>query len=342
MLSSTKEANKVMLKVKEEWRRRRLEKLRCMICKYRKEPITPCHTCEEETSQNGDAHTAGGEQTGHYPGSHCETETCQERDAHTAWGEQTGHYPGSHCEEDAHTTKMETKYDCDKCGQEWRDKMEIDCEECGPGIFWEDQEICLIGLDVVALFPSMQSKTTGKIIRQYVRDSPLKIEGFDWREGARYIVINKKYTGDLECIWKVLPWRRKVKGTAPGIKAKELNSKNGNIEIQWQFPRTEPTPIQIREIQARCAEIGVRFLFENFSYKFAKESYQQSSGGPIGARVTMAAARIVMNDWGAKWRQLLETTNIVIGMLDGYVDDVRQESTSLRMGTRWDKENKGS
>ena len=58
MLSSTKEANKVMLKVKEEWRRRRLEKLRCMICKYRKEPITPCHTCEEETSQNGDAHTA--------------------------------------------------------------------------------------------------------------------------------------------------------------------------------------------------------------------------------------------------------------------------------------------
>ena len=47
-------------------------------------------------------------------------------------------------------------------------------------------------------------------------------------------------------------------------------------------------------------EIGVRFLFENFTYKFAKESYKQESGGPIGARVTMAAAHIVMKDCGAK------------------------------------------
>ena len=83
--------------------------------------------------------------------------------------------------------------------------------------------------------------------------------------------------------------------------------------MQWQFPRAEPTPQQIREIQARCAEIGVRFLFENLSYKFAKESYKQES-------------------------EILRGANILIGMLDGYVDDVRQESTTLRMGTRWNKE----
>ena len=47
-----------------------------------------------------------------------------------------------------------------------------------------------------------------------------------------------------------------------------------------------------------------------------------------------------MNDWGARWRDILETTNIVVGMLDGYVDDVRQESTSLRMGTRWNQDDK--
>ena len=81
---------------------------------------------------------------------------------HTARGEQTGHYPGSPFEEDAHRMKMESKYDCDKCGQEWRERMETDCEKCGPGIFWEDQEICLIGLDVVALFPSMQSSPLAK------------------------------------------------------------------------------------------------------------------------------------------------------------------------------------
>ena len=71
------------------------------------------------------------------------------------------------------------------------------------GIFWEDQEICLLGLAVVALFPSMQSANTGRIIRQQVLKSPLKIDGFDFREGARYIVVNRKYTGDLRCIWNV-------------------------------------------------------------------------------------------------------------------------------------------
>ena len=166
-----------------KWRKVREVKLRCKTCNYREEKIHPCQVCAEQHPQDA-----------------------QEQD-----------------EDQNRDTNMETKYDCDACGREWRTKMESDCEECGPGIYWEDQEVCLIGLDVVALFPSMKSANTGKIIRQHVLKSELKIEGFDWREGARYIVINKKYTGDLGCIWEVLPWRRKVRGTAPGIKAKELN-----------------------------------------------------------------------------------------------------------------------
>ena len=117
---------------------------------------------------------------------------------------------------------------------------------------------------MATLFPSMQSKTTGEIIREHTIRSPIQMEGYDWRQGARYLVLNRKYTGSLKTLWGVLPWRRKVKGTAPGMKAKELNSKNGNIETQWSFPKKQPTPEQIREIQARCAEIATRFLFENF------------------------------------------------------------------------------
>ena len=110
--------------------------------------------------------------------------------------------------------------------------------------------------------------------------------------------------------------------------------------MQWSFPKKEPTQQQIREIQARVAEIGTRFLFENFIYKFSQDNYHQQSGGPIGARVTMAAARIVMSDWGEKWRCILEKAKVIIGMLEGYVDDVRNHSTCLRYGTRWDAEEK--
>ena len=90
-------------------------------------------------------------------------------------------------------------------------------------------------MDVVALFPSMQSATTGTIVREHVLKSPLKIKGFD------YIVVNKNYTGNLKCLWNVLPWKRKAGGTAPGMKAKEFNSKKGNVETQWSFPRRQPT-----------------------------------------------------------------------------------------------------
>ena len=110
--------------------------------------------------------------------------------------------------------------------------------------------------------------------------------------------------------------------------------------MQRCFPRREATNQQIREIQARVAEIGVCFLFENFPYKFSGENYQQMGGGPIGARVTMAAARIVMSDWGEKWRCILEGARTLIGMLDGFVDDVGQQSTCLRYGTRWDDDKK--
>ena len=52
--------------------------------------------------------------------------------------------------------------------------------ECGDGLYWEDQEICLLGLDVVALFPSMKSEQTGKIIRHTVMTSPIKIESINF------------------------------------------------------------------------------------------------------------------------------------------------------------------
>ena len=46
----------------------------------------------------------------------------------------------------------------------------------------------------------------------------------------------------------------------------------------------------------RMAEIGVRVLWTNFCYEFGGEYFLQMSGGPIGARVTMAARRLVMQE----------------------------------------------
>ena len=52
-------------------------------------------------------------------------------------------------------------------------------------------------------------------------------------------------------------------------------------------------------------EFETRFLFQNFTSQFGGKTFLQMSGGPIGARVTMAAARIVMNSWARQYSGVL-------------------------------------
>ena len=57
------------------------------------------------------------------------------------------------------------------------------------------------------------------------------------------------------------------------------------------------------EIVTRVAEIGTRAIFEHFTYKFDGKIYRQKDGSPIGARASMAASRLVMQDWRLlKWK----------------------------------------
>ena len=64
-----------------------------------------------------------------------------------------------------------------------KEKLKEDCDECGPGIYDEDKESYVIGSDVVALFPSIKSVTSGRIIRKRVERSTLQFPGFNYKQG---------------------------------------------------------------------------------------------------------------------------------------------------------------
>ena len=81
-------------------------------------------------------------------------------------------------------------------------------------------------------------------------------------------------------------------------------------------------------------------IFENFIYKFRGKLYRQGSGGPIGARVAMAASRLVLIDWGEDYSSALRRSRMEIGLLSGYVDDIRQGGTSIRLGLRYGQDDK--
>ena len=83
--------------------------------------------------------------------------------------------------------------------------------------------------------------------------------------GTKYIAKNKQYTGDVAPIAHLLPWRSKTKGVTPGMKCKFVNSKKEEEkDLKWNYPRAKPNEKENRMFQARVAEIGTRFLFQNF------------------------------------------------------------------------------
>ena len=62
------------------------------------------------------------------------------------------------------------------------------------------------------------------------------------------------------------------------------------------------------------------------------------SGGPIGARLTMALARLVMQDWSEHFSRILKKNLIGEHLRGIFVDDGRNVIDILSLGTRYDSE----
>ena len=61
------------------------------------------------------------------------------------------------------TEEVVRAWESKEMGEKIQRRMGKDCEECGEGIGEEELHQTLLGLDVVGLFPAIQSATTGKI-----------------------------------------------------------------------------------------------------------------------------------------------------------------------------------
>ena len=143
--------------------------------------------------------------------------------------------------------------------------------------------------------------------------------------------MNQEKKGDLQELRRYFPWRRKVGGTAPGMNNQDINNKEKTGESYWVWPTREPSERHMKMMMGRAAEIGVRTLFENFMFSFGGKSYLQAKGGPIGMRLTMCAAKLVMEDWGKKYTLVLLNSGLNVWFVRGYVDDGRQGTSRMEI-----------
>ena len=133
--------------------------------------------------------------------------------------------------------RVERAWESEELGEEIQRRLGRDCDECGDGIGEEELHQTLLGLDVVGLFPAIQSASAGRIVSRRIKKSGIQMNGFNLRHRTRHILVNKYLTGEIKSLWKILPWTKS--GKEIGITNKELNSKTAKIEAKWCFPPTE-------------------------------------------------------------------------------------------------------
>ena len=144
-----------------------------------------------------------------------------------------------------------------------------------------------------------------------------------------------EFDKSLETIRMFLPEKINPLGRPPSI---------GTIKVEQKF--RWPSVIDVigkrtkAKLMAFAMQKAVHFFFKNFMYHFGGETYLQMDGGPIGARLTMAIARLVMQQWKEDYNLILEKSKITEYLSALYVDDGRSLQRKLIFEERFDVEEK--
>ena len=129
--------------------------------------------------------------------------------------------------------------ECNKALEKRRAERLENGEELDDG----EEELYILGSDVVALFPSMMEVRTGRICREQAVKSSMMVDGMDYQEMARYAWLGDRdgLTSGVEEVRRLLPIRNSSRGDGPGFKNKEVNGPEKHTEISWTFPKATPT-----------------------------------------------------------------------------------------------------
>ena len=212
-----------------------------------------------------------------------------------------------------------------------------------PEYYWRE-DFVLLGTDVTALFPSLSAEKTGRAVRLQVEKSDMIWEELDEIWLSLYIRLNRDLCSNLGEIEHLLPVRQKGRrGKEAGINSEECKQRKIKVnskESNWEFPKVIIGRKEKKKLIAAALEIGVKWFFRNFTYTFGGKLYLQLDGGPIGARLTMCVAKLVLQQWKEEYDILLKDANLEEKLSKIYVDDNRCITQKIKSGLRFDEEEK--
>ena len=179
----------------------------------------------------------------------------------------------------------------------------------------EPGDLCLIATDVEALFPSLEAGESGRICKEVIENGDLDFEEIDLPEALLYLRMNRTLLDkqDLEQLEDYLPVRKFQGGKEPGMTGGRVRGPNKVGQVQEKDEKWEhkcpPTGAAWRKkIVGMMAQVGVQVAFRHYCYTFGGRLYHQLRGGPIGDRLTMIVALLVMEHLWREFRKIVEAS----------------------------------
>ena len=162
----------------------------------------------------------------------------------------------------------------------------------------------------------MDARESARICCAIIQESNMVVENLDLEEALLYLAVNEREyldSEDLDDFRTNLPNRNTTPGAGPGMKneflrnGKSWSQNRKNNKCPWHhMNNVEDNQENRRTILGLVVKVAIQVLFKSFCYSFGGKLYHQQVGGPIGARITMAVAQIVMK---YVWKRCLEIWN---------------------------------
>ena len=134
----------------------------------------------------------------------------------------------------------------------------------------------VIGSDVVNLYPSLDISRVVENVKIAVQESNISWSNLDYLEGCRYIALNwSEQACRSSKLRRVLPYRRKNKGSRPGLRGELPQGPHRGDTEQWIFPRVKLTPEEKQLIIATVVQIATEAMFRKHFYEFGDQQFQQ-------------------------------------------------------------------
>ena len=88
--------------------------------------------------------------------------------------------------------------------------------------------------------------------------------------------------------------------------ANESGNKNKKDKVQWEKPKSNATPAQIKILIGLAVKAAIKAIMKNHSFQVNNKILQQSRKGIQGLDLMRALAKLYMIEWTEKFMQKLK------------------------------------